>query len=290
MAIPPAEHHIDEALVRRLLGSQCPDLAELPLQFGAAGWDNQMVRVGDRHVARLPRRTVGDRLVLHEQRWLPEIAPRLPLPVPTPLVSGVPEHGYPWHWSVCPWLPGTTAAVSPPDDEAATADTLAAFLMALHHPAPVDAPTNEFRGVPLATRAEAFESRLSRLGDDHTSRQLHDWWVDVAAIPAANVEPVLLHGDLHPANLLVHDGRLAAVVDFGDICGGDPATDLAVAWMLFGHPGRDRFFSTLGTDPGTRRRAAGWAAVLALAFLADDGGPMTPIGRRTIDALLTEFC
>lgn len=277
--------------MRRLLHSQCPHLADLPLTFGASGWDNHMVRIGDRHVARLPRRAVGDALVLHEQRWLPELAPSLPLRVPVPLVHGVPEHGYPWHWSVCEWLPGTPLASAAADDAAmeTTVDAMVAFLQALHRPAPADAPTNPFRGVPLDTRLEAFDSRLHRLGDERTAQRLRTWFAGVVAAPPWSAPPVWLHGDLHPANVLVHHGQVSAVVDFGDLCGGDPASDLAVAWMCWDPARRDRFFDGLGTDPDTRRRARGWAAALALAFLGDDGGPMTPIGRRTLDAVLGEI-
>ena len=136
---PPAEFPIDEALVRGLLSDQHPDLAALPLARVGSGWDNELFRLGARWVVRLPRRALAAGLVEGEQRWLPELAGRLPLAVPVPLRCGVPGRGYPWRWSVCPWLEGETAAEAVFSPERAAAD-LGAFLRALHRPAPPAAP------------------------------------------------------------------------------------------------------------------------------------------------------
>src|SRR5690349_9653047 len=119
--MPAAEVAIDEALVRALLRDQHPDLAELPLERVAFGWDNVVLRLGDELAVRVPRRQLAASFIEHEQRWLPELAPRLPLPVPAPVRVGRPALGYPWSWSVVPWMAGGEAASNPPTDPHATA-------------------------------------------------------------------------------------------------------------------------------------------------------------------------
>lgn len=139
---PAAEVEITPELVRALLDEQHADLASMPLRHVATGWDNAVYRLGDQLTVRLPRRVASAALVLHEQRWLPELADGLPLPVPVPLRVGVPGCGYPWAWSVCPWLPGVEIEHAQPTDWHKAAGQLGGFLAALHRPAPRDAPRN----------------------------------------------------------------------------------------------------------------------------------------------------
>jgi aminoglycoside phosphotransferase (APT) family kinase protein len=292
---PAAEVAIDTELVHRLLAGQHPDLAGRPLTVLASGWDNVMVAVGADLLARLPRRAVAAELVRNEQRWLPVLAPRLPLPVPAPVRLGRPGEGYPWSWSVLPWLPGTVAARTPPTDPGAAADMLGRFLGALHAPAPPDRPRNPVRGGPLADRDAMTTARVEALAGFVDAAAVSRHWRDALDVPPWPGPPVWLHGDLHPANLLVADGRLSAVIDFGDLTGGDPATDLAVAWMLL--PEREhgtlragyRAVNAAGVDDATWARARGWALSLALAFLAHsaDDPVMAGIARRALGALLT---
>src|SRR5579862_6443887 len=147
--IPAADIEIDTPLVRALLNAQHPDLASLPLIDVGTGWDNNVYRLGDDLVVRLPRRAAAAALIEHEQRWLPELAPGLPLPIPTPVRTGQPGSGYPWSWTVTRWLIGQSATISPPHDLATAAIELGGFLGALHQAAPSDAPRNDVRGVPL---------------------------------------------------------------------------------------------------------------------------------------------
>jgi aminoglycoside phosphotransferase (APT) family kinase protein len=290
MATPAAEVDIDERLVRGLLRTQRPDLHSLPVRVVANGWDNTVVRLGDHLMARLPRRAMAADLIVNEQRWLPVLAPLLPLPVPVPEFVGEPTADYPWTWSIGPWLPGRSAAESPPIDPLATADTLGAFIRALHVPAPGDAPTNPFRGVALAARAEAVDGRVAALADRIDAHRTLATWHTLLQTPAWDGPPLWLHGDLHPSNMLTLDGRLSAVIDFGDLTAGDPGTDLAVAWMLFDEPQRARFRDAADVDPHTWRRAAGWALSLSLAYLTgDDSTSMPAIGRSTLAAVLDEF-
>jgi aminoglycoside phosphotransferase (APT) family kinase protein len=294
--MPTAEVEVSADLVWRLLAGQHPDLAGLPVKFLANGWDNELYRVGDELLARLPRRALGAQIIKNEQRWLPGLAPKLPLPIPAPERTGVPGCGYPYSWSVVPYLPGVPAAQASSLDPARAAAAMGGFLGTLHAPAPPDAPPNPFRGVPLAKRAATFAANLALLTDlvdpvdqDAVLRA----WDTALATPSYDGPPVWLHGDLHPANILVNDGQVSGVIDFGDITAGDPASDLAVAWMLLPpacHAGFWSAYQTSGGRPGDalRARARGWALNFAIVFLAhsEDNPVLRDIGHRTLRAVL----
>jgi aminoglycoside phosphotransferase (APT) family kinase protein len=306
--MPAAEVDVSAELVRRLLAAQQPELAHLPVEVIANGWDNAICRVGESLVARLPRRAVAARLLANEQRWLPVLAPRLPLPVPAPVRTGQPGLGYPWPWSIVPYLPGRVAARNPPADPVDAAVSLGRFLGALHAPAAADAPANPFRGIPLADREATLTENLTIVGGLVDSRAVMRVWDAALAAPAWGGPPVWLHGDLHPANILVHHGRISGVIDFGDITSGDPATDLSVAWMLLPARSHDAFrdaYQAASSDtaghtatsdrPGhtagaraTWARARGWALALSLVFLAHsaDNPLLSEIGRHTLSAVL----
>lgn len=294
--MPPAEVVIDRDLVRALLREQHDDLALEPLVEAGEGWDNKQFRLGNDLVVRLPRRALAAPLIEHEQRWLPVLAPQLPLAVPVPLRIGRPGGGFPWARSVNRWLEGEVAAradVSQNPD--AMAVQLGEFLAALHQPAATDAPVNPVR-TSLLSRSDALVERVARLGlrVDHTATM--GLWHRVRAARAWQGPAVWLHGDLHPANLLVRDAGLAAVIDFGDITAGDPAVDLAVAWMM-GWPASARAAfrrvleaRSLGMDDATWLRARGWALSLGVAYLAHslDNPMMEMIGERTVAAALND--
>jgi aminoglycoside phosphotransferase (APT) family kinase protein len=263
---PHADLAVDAALVRRLLQEQHPDLAGLPLRLVANGWDNLILRLGDDLVVRVPRREAAAHLVRHEQEVLPRIAPVLPVAVPLPLRIGRPSALFPWHWSVLPWLEGTVAADAGMRDELGLARALAEFSRALHRPAPPDAPPNPVRGVPLTERAEAVRARLAS-GVVPNADAIGALWTDAIAAEPWPGPPLWLHGDLHPANLLVRDGRLVAVLDFGDVTAGDPATDLATAWLSLDGRARAAFHDVLTPDAATWRRARGWAVCMATAMV-----------------------
>jgi aminoglycoside phosphotransferase (APT) family kinase protein len=292
--MPRAEVVLEPADVRMLLQEQHPDLASLPLSVLANGWDNVLMRLGEELLVRLPRREMAAQLVAHEQRWLPMIAPDLPLPVPVPVRVGHPSRRYPWPWSITRYLPGDIAATSPPANGQSAARALGSFLAALHRPAPAEAPANPFRGVPLQQRDESFRANLERAGASvDTARCLASWSAALAAEPWPH-PPVWLHGDLHPANILVDAGQVSAIVDFGDITSGDPATDLAIAWMMLPTGDHAAFWNAYAAgaphpvDPALQVRASGWALVLGMVFVAHsaDNAVMLRIGKRTTDAVL----
>jgi aminoglycoside phosphotransferase (APT) family kinase protein len=298
--MPAADVEVSAELVRQLLADQHPDLARLPVEFLANGWDNELYRIGDALVARLPRRALGAQIIANEQRWLPGLASRLPLPIPYPERTGVPAHGYPYSWSVVPYLPGVPAAASGSFDPAEAATAVGGFLGALHVPAPRDAPANPFRGVPLAERAGSFGTNLALLTAQTPSRRT-DWdavrrgWGAALAAPRYGGPPVWLHGDLHPANILVNDGRVSGIIDFGDITAGDPASDLSVAWMLLPPGSQAGFWPAYQAaggraDGALQARARGWAFLFAVLFLAhsEDNPVLADIGRRTLSTVLED--
>lgn len=289
---PPAEHPIDQALVRALLRQQHPDLADASLRKMDSGWDNVMFRLGDDFVVRLPRRRQAVDLVRHEQAWLPRLAQRLPLPIPAPRRVGRPGCGYPWPWSVLPWMPGTTADLSPP--HASQGTVWAEFLRALHQPDGLDAaPKNPARGVPLADRAHLIEARLHRLEEatEYVTSTLWEIWRQALEAPVAETA-CWLHGDLHQRNVLVDEGRLSGVIDWGDVTSGDPATDLASLWALFeGAETRREAWKRYGASPDLVTRAKGWSVHFGSVLLESglvDHPAHAEMGRCILQRLMAE--
>jgi aminoglycoside phosphotransferase (APT) family kinase protein len=288
---PPAEVDVTEALVARLLRAQHPDLAGLPVRLVDHGWDNAVARLGPDLAVRLPRRAVAVPLLRAEQRWLPVLARRLALAVPEPVRLGRPSPAFPWPWSVVPWFDGTVAADLPPADRRAWARVLADAVAGLHVPAPRTAPVNPVRGGPLAARDAVVRRRLAALPPGDRARLL-GLWDRLAAVPGWSRRRTWIHGDLHPANLVCVDGALRAVIDFGDLAAGDPATDLATAWLTFDEPGRAAFRARVQerrpVDAATWRRARGWALVLGSAMSAhsDDDPRLAACGRHALAQVL----
>ncbi|MDQ0238957.1 aminoglycoside phosphotransferase family protein [Arthrobacter bambusae] len=291
--MPQAELDITAGLVRSLLEDQLPGLADLPLELVANGWDNVMYRLGKEWAVRLPRREAAAQLILHEQHYLPGYAKRSPVPLPSPIHSGRPSADYPWPWSVTPWLEGLSAARAPQELRNAAAEDLAAFLVAIHVPAAPGAPVNPVRGVPLAARSGVVMERLDDSSRYPQAARLRTLFSEACGAPPWDGPGLWLHGDLHPANVLLRpDGRLAAVVDFGDLGAGDPAVDLAVAWLMFDGGARRRFMAAFGgaVDAATWARSRGWAVVLATAMVSfsDDNPRMAGIGHFGVEQLLSE--
>jgi aminoglycoside phosphotransferase (APT) family kinase protein len=264
---PSADVALSEVLVAHLIATQFPLYTDQPIRFVAEGWDNAMFRVGEHLCARLPRRHVGEDLLKLEQRWLGQIAPRLTLPIPAPIGIGLPDTSYPYTWSLVPWMPGEPIGAGRLEESEGVA--LGSFLKALHIPASSDAPISDCRGLPLATRIDLVEQRSARLIPhfDWIAPNILPIWADALAA-STEFASVWLHGDLHPRNVLMDNGKLSAVIDWGDMCGGDPATDLAALWMLLPNA-QSRALAVDIYKPSIDmlRRAKGWAITWGLLLL-----------------------
>lgn len=291
------EIEITAELVRGLLQEQHPDLAGLAIREVAGGWGNQMWRLGDELAVRMQRMDPTPELQLKERRWLPVLAPRLPLPVPLPVRFGEPSERFPKHWTVMTWVPGEPldhGTISRGDH---AADTLAGFLRALHVEAPADAPISTDVGAHPRNCTDGFEHFLRAVGPNDIAADVRAVWDEAVAAHAWEGPPVWVHGDLHPANVVVSDGTLSGVVDFGSVVAGDPAWDLAAAWVLLPAGSASRFFDMYArADEAAIRRARGLAAMKSLFLMlmgqnGDRGLPggkqhWGPAGRAALDRVL----
>ena len=287
------EVNIDVSLVRRLVAVQFPQWADLPIKpVEASGVDNRTFHLGEDMAVRLPSGPWYALQVEKEQKWLPKLAPLLPLPIPVPLAMGLPAEGYPWHWSVYRWLGGETASSERIADLRQFATELAQFLVALQRidatGGPLPGRHNFFRGGPLtvydAETRQAIAALDGKIDTDATS----EVW-EVALKATWRGSPVWFHGDVAGGNLLVKEGRLSAVIDFGISGVGDPSCDLAIAWTFFGGESRDAFRAALQLDDATWARGRGWALWKALITLAGhtDTNPLEAgRARRVIDEVL----
>src|SRR5438132_7965951 len=225
----------DVSLVRRILAAQFPQWAHLPIEpVQPFGTDNANYRLGDDMVVRLPRREQTSRTLEKERQWLPRLAPLLPLAVPVPLAAGMPGEGYPFTWSVYTWLRGENATGERISDRGQLATDLAEFIAALQRIATTDGPPpgehNFFRGEPLARRDVETRAAIAALDGKIDVDAVSAAWEEALRSPDWQRAPVWVHGDLDARNLLVANGRLSAVIDFGGLGVGDPACDVMVVW------------------------------------------------------------
>jgi len=286
---------IDDTLVRRMVTTQFPHWADLPVRSVAAGgWDNRSFHLGDGMIVRLPSSADYAAQVEKEHRWLPKLAPLLPLPIPTPLAMGKPASGYPWRWSIYRWIDGDTATPERIRDLSGFAASLAQFLVALQRIDPTGGPApglhNFFRGGSLTTYdAETRQAIAVLSGKIDTAAATEVW--EAALRTTCNRSPVWIHGDVSAGNLLVQEGRLSSVIDFGMLGVGDPACDLSIAWTLFDGESREAFRAMLPLDPDTWARGRAWAlwkALIVAAGLAETNAVEASVSWRIIDRVLEE--
>jgi aminoglycoside phosphotransferase (APT) family kinase protein len=290
------EVHTDASLVRRLLAAQFPEWADLSLErVQSAGTDNAIYRLGDELAVRLPRIHWAAGQPEKEHEWLPKLAPLLPLTVPVPRALGAPAEGYPWHWSVCPWLDGENATAERIADPREAAIALGEFVAALQRidPAggPTPGPSNSGRGVPLALRDRETRAAIAALDGAYDAGTVTAAWEAALAAPVWHGRPVWLHGDLQAGNLLAVAGRLSAVIDFGCLGVGDPACDVMPAWAYLSAETRDAFRAALPVDDATWARARGWAlsvGLIAVPYYETTNPVLAGIGRRAIDEVLAD--
>jgi aminoglycoside phosphotransferase (APT) family kinase protein len=293
MTAPPVA--IDVALVRRLVVAQFPQWAALPVRpVEVGGWDNRTFHLGDSMTVRLPSAEGYVPQVTKEHRWLPYLAPLLPLPIPMPLAQGVPGEGYPWPWSVYRWLPGQHATVERIADPGQFASALAEFLLALQAIDPTGGPAagahNFYRGASLTVYDGETRRAIEALGGEIDGDAAMAVW-EGALRATWQGQPVWVHGDVAAGNLLVEGGRLSAVIDFGCMGVGDPACDLTIAWTLLSGKGREAFRAALPLDLATWARGRGWALWKALITLVEylDTDPLKAgEARRVLGEVIAE--
>lgn len=282
-------------LVRRLIAAQFPEWAELPIQpVEFDGWDNRTFHLGESMSVRLPSAQAYAAQVEKEHRWLPALAPLLPLPIPVPVALGIPGEGYPWPWSVYRWIDGEIATRTPIADLCQFAQMLAQFLTALQRIDPTGGPPpgphNFYRGGPLAVYdAETRQALITLDGQIEVAAMRAVWEAALAA--TWNSAPVWLHGDVAAGNLLVQDGWLRAVIDFGCSAVGDPACDLTIAWTLFSGESREAFRTGMPVDGATWARGRGWAlwkGLITLAQYQHTDPPKAQEARRVLAEVLAD--
>jgi aminoglycoside phosphotransferase (APT) family kinase protein len=287
---------LNESFARRLIDSQFPQWAHLPITaVDLDGWDNRSFRLGSELTIRLPSGNWYAQQVDKEQHWLPVLAPQLPLPIPTPVAKGEPDAEFPYPWSVYRWLDGEPASSAHIRDLSDFATTLARFLKALDRVDTTNGPTpgrhNFFRGGPLANYEDETIAAIDALADEIPVEDVKRVWADANA-SCWEREPVWIHGDVAASNLLIRDGQLAAVLDFG-CCGvGDPACDTVVAWTFLSGSSRDRFRAERDLDSGTWSRGRGWAlwkALITLAGSLENGAPEAADTRREIARIVADY-
>lgn len=283
---------ITVALVKELIAEQAPQWSGLPVRPVAVdGWDNRTYRLGDHLTVRLPTATGYVPAIAKEDRWLPVLAAQLPVPVPEPVFTGRPGAGYPFPWSVRRWLPGQSVATAPVPDPVAFAAQVGEFLLALQAIDPAGGPAagehSFFRGLSPAVYDDEVRRHLGVLGDDRDiSRATAVWDTAVTAHPEPAGASVWFHGDVAVGNLLVRDGVLAGVIDFGTCGVGDPACDLVPAWTFLHGPARRRFAKVVRQDARTWARARGWALWKALISITDNN--RSDPHRRIVDQVLAD--
>ncbi|MGW0531221.1 aminoglycoside phosphotransferase family protein [Streptomyces sp. NPDC003032] len=267
---PDVRPTIDATLVSRLVSAQFPQWAELPLELlDPAGSDHVIHRLGDELSVRLPRHAGAVGQARKESEWLPRLAPHLPLAIPEPVGVGEPGLGYPWPWAVSRWLDGEVATTEALADSPGAAVQLAEFLAALQDLTPpgdfpAEGAPRDFTAGSLADRDGATRAAIAEVGGVFDAEAMTALWDSALSAPGWGRPPVWFHGDFHTGNLLTVDGRLSAVIDFGELGIGDPACDLTIAFTLMTAESRATFRAALGVDDATWTRGRGWALATGL--------------------------
>jgi aminoglycoside phosphotransferase (APT) family kinase protein len=280
----------DADLARRLLASQYPEWAALPIErVSSAGTDNAIYRLGDELAIRLPRIGWAVDNVAKEQQWLPVLAPHLPLAVPLPVAVGQPHEAFPYPWGVVQWLPGELATLERLDDPVRAAVDLATFVRALQRVDASGGPT-QHRGAPVRLCDEMVRTGIAGLRGEIDADAITEAWGRVLAAPDYVGAPVWFHGDLSYLNLLARDGRLTGVIDWGACGVGDPAIETTIAWSLFPADARQAYRDALGVDDATWERGKGWVltGVFGVPYYRDTNPVLVADKIRAIEAVLAE--
>jgi aminoglycoside phosphotransferase (APT) family kinase protein len=267
---------------KKLIAEQFPQWANLRAsELPEGGWDNRSVRLGEKLIIRMPSAECYASQVDVEQKWLPKLAPLLPVAIPTPVARGNPSESFPWPWSIYRWLPGETVTAEKIPDMRELAIDLANFLLAFHRIPPDDGPAsgarNFHRGGLLAEYNRQARTAIKALASIHDRDAIARIWA--AAVKTRwQQNPVWVHGDFAPRNLLLTNGRLSGVIDFGQLGVGDPACDLAVAWTILKGESRQLFRNAMKMDAATWLRAKAWVVwKSAILITGHSSGPQAEI-------------
>lgn len=283
---------VDLLLVKSLLSEQFPQWSALPVErVQSDGTDNAIFRLGEELCLRLPRIPEVVSQIEKEQKWLPVLASHLPLAIPFPLAKGQPHSSYPLPWSIYRWLEGKNAAVEPIADLQKAALQLAAFITALHKIDATGGPPSH-RGIPLISQDKEVQVAIKQLSHSIDVKKVTTIWETCLAAKAWGRAPVWTHGDLLPGNLLVQEGKLSAVIDFGLFGIGDPACDLIAAWSIFTSKTRPIFREALKVDEDTWLRGCGWAlsvGLIILPYYEHTNPGLVAVGKRLIKEVLADF-
>lgn len=284
---------IDAKLVKNLIDEQFPQWSQLPMRaVKVSGWDNRTFHLGDEMLVRMPSSEDYAWQVEKEQKWLPKLAPHLPLKIPVPLAMGMPSQDYPWNWSIYRWLPGETAAIDPINNLENFAKQLAEFLNTLRRIDTAGGPVAGFhsfyRGGSLKMYDQETRRAIETLKNKIDTKLATTIWETALQSEWQNA-PAWVHGDMSAGNLLVQHGQLSAVIDFGQLAVGDPACDLVVAWTLFKNESRMIFRNTINLDKSTWERACGWVLWKNLIVLAKISNPNNTESKKANEIIKDIF-
>lgn len=289
------EVDIDLSLVKNLINEQFPYWAGHPIEVvDNSGTDNIMFRLGAEFSVRMPRKADAESAIHKECKWLPMFAPNLPLAIPEPIGIGTANQEYPFSWSICKWLNGENASLDKIEDPFEMAKDLAAFITALQAIDPSNGPLPKHplhRGAALLGRDKVTRSSIKELEGLIDTKKALEIWEEALDLPSQDQVPVWIHGDLHYGNLLAHEGKLSAVIDFGAMRLGDPACDLMTAWNLFDSEIRKTFRTALKVDEATWIRGKAWSlsvAVHALPYYKNSYPFLADLSRYTIQQVLSD--
>lgn len=288
------ELEIDENLVYTLLKHQCPEWANLPLkQILSSGTDNTLFRLGSEYIVRLPRIDWAAESIDKEYIWVPKISQFLQVPISKPIFKGHPDKTYPYSWLLTKWNKGRNPHFEKENEYELLAKDLAYFLNELHQIKLADGPSSR-RGIPLKEVDNETKQALSELIEEINTPCLTSLWNQLMNVPYWNQDPVWVHGDFLPGNILVQDhNRLSAVIDFSDLGVGDPACDLVIGWSLLNSHSRQIFRENLeNINDSTWERGKGWAlsiALIMLPYYKNTNPALASLARRIIKNVIDDY-
>lgn len=283
------ELDLDVSFVQHLLADQFPELTALPIRrIRSTGTVNAIFRLGDELYARLPRVATWAAGLENEWQWIPKLAPGVSLQLPEPVGKGEPTTEYPHTWAIFRWIDGHPYSDHLVTDEVRAAQDLATFITELRRIDPAGAPPAGRR--PLLELDADIREKIAASGELIDGPATLAVWEQSQAAPVWTGSPVWIHADLLPPNILVRDGRIRAVIDFGSVGIGDPAADLIAAWSVFGPAGRAAFREQLQVDDGTWLRARGFALVqvAAIPYYRDSNPDFVTLAQRTVEQVLLD--